>query len=97
MGRGESIGINGGTITSGPIDVSRGLLAHGQHAMAGIESVGKTPPFILDTSAHAVSTWFIGRLRLLVLGSLTAERTSWHGRREQAQRAAVARELGHNP
>ena len=62
--------------------------------MASIESIGKAPPFILDTSAPMLVN---SSLMNLLKGILTAERTSWRARRQVQDRKVVgAQELAHN-
>lgn len=93
MGRGESVRINRGSITTRPIDGPRSLLAHGKHAMASIKRVCEAPPFILDVTALCVSE----RSRESVTMLLTAERTFWYDhRQEQDRKVGGAQEPAHS-
>lgn len=46
MRRREGIRVNGRPVIATAIDVSRGFLAHSEHAMAGIEGIREAPSII---------------------------------------------------
>lgn len=46
MSRREAIRVHGGSVVAVAVDVSRRLLAHGEHALAGIKGFGEASSVI---------------------------------------------------
>lgn len=58
MSRREAVGVHGGSVVAVPVDVSRRLLAHGEHALAGIKGFGEASSVIsVDAIEIKRSAW----------------------------------------